>query len=176
MASLRPGTNPGTGTAYHPTAPPTVGPYALPVPGLVGNEPRTRRISSSVSGAATAYVRICETTRYPGHETLINTQRVSDTHVCVRIRKPPRFHGHDHQKTHENIRNGAMSTGLIATACVRICETTRYRGHKTLINVRSVLDTHAEAEPARFHGRDRICQVGTPLKVSSSYTSILGDI
>jgi len=30
-----PGTIPGTGTAYHPTALPTVGPYALPVPGFV---------------------------------------------------------------------------------------------------------------------------------------------
>ena len=30
-----PGTNPGTGTAYHPTALPTVGPCALPVPGFV---------------------------------------------------------------------------------------------------------------------------------------------
>ena len=28
-----PGTNPGTGIAYHPTALPTVGPYALPAPG-----------------------------------------------------------------------------------------------------------------------------------------------
>ena len=27
------GTNPGTGTVYNPTALPTVGPYALPVPG-----------------------------------------------------------------------------------------------------------------------------------------------
>ena len=27
--------NPGTGTAYPPTALPTVGPYALPVPGFV---------------------------------------------------------------------------------------------------------------------------------------------
>ena len=32
---LSPGTNPGTGTANHPTALPTVGPYALPVPGFV---------------------------------------------------------------------------------------------------------------------------------------------
>ena len=30
-----PGTNPGTGNAYHPTALPTVGPYALPVPSFV---------------------------------------------------------------------------------------------------------------------------------------------
>ena len=30
-----PGTNPGTGTAYHPTALSTLGPYALPVPGSV---------------------------------------------------------------------------------------------------------------------------------------------
>ena len=29
----RPGMDPGTGTAYHPTALPTVGSYALPVPG-----------------------------------------------------------------------------------------------------------------------------------------------
>jgi len=28
-----PGTDPGTGTAYHPTTLPTVGPYSLPVPG-----------------------------------------------------------------------------------------------------------------------------------------------
>ena len=34
------GTNPGTGTAYLPTALPTAGPYALPVPGL---EPGQRR-------------------------------------------------------------------------------------------------------------------------------------
>ena len=32
--ALRPGTNPGTGTAYHPTALHTVGPYELPVPGF----------------------------------------------------------------------------------------------------------------------------------------------
>ena len=31
----RPGTNPGTGTAYYPTALPTIGPYALPVSGFV---------------------------------------------------------------------------------------------------------------------------------------------
>ena len=35
----RPGTNPDTGTAYHPTALPTVGPYALPVPGVVPGLP-----------------------------------------------------------------------------------------------------------------------------------------
>ena len=29
----RPGTNPGTGTTYHPMALPIIGPYALPVPG-----------------------------------------------------------------------------------------------------------------------------------------------
>ena len=31
----KPGTNPGTGTGYHPTALPTVGPYATPVSGFV---------------------------------------------------------------------------------------------------------------------------------------------
>ena len=31
----RPGTNPGAGTTFHPTPLPTVGPYALPVPGFV---------------------------------------------------------------------------------------------------------------------------------------------
>ena len=35
----RPGTNPGTGTAYHPMALPTVGPYALAVPGVVPGLP-----------------------------------------------------------------------------------------------------------------------------------------
>ena len=34
------GTNPGTGTAYPPTALPTVGPYELPVPGLVPGQRR----------------------------------------------------------------------------------------------------------------------------------------
>jgi len=33
--SERPGTDPGTDTEYPPTALPTVGPYALPVPGFV---------------------------------------------------------------------------------------------------------------------------------------------
>ena len=33
--AVRPGTKPGTGTAYHPSAQPTVGPYELPVPGFI---------------------------------------------------------------------------------------------------------------------------------------------
>ena len=33
--ATRPGTNPGTGTGYPPTALATVGPYGLPVPGVV---------------------------------------------------------------------------------------------------------------------------------------------
>ena len=39
LRSGRPGTCSGTDTAYHPTAPPTVAPYKLPVPGLVPEAP-----------------------------------------------------------------------------------------------------------------------------------------
>ena len=45
----KPGTNPGTGTAYHPTALPTVGPYAPPVPGFERG-PERRGVDWRVDG------------------------------------------------------------------------------------------------------------------------------
>ena len=39
ISSTGPGTCSGTGTAYRPTALPTVAPYALPVPGFVPDAP-----------------------------------------------------------------------------------------------------------------------------------------
>ena len=49
---VRPGTNPGTGTAYVPTAVPTVGPYALPVPVLVPGSGSVLRVAGDTAGAA----------------------------------------------------------------------------------------------------------------------------
>ena len=48
---------PGTGTAYHPTALPTVGPYALPVPGFVPGRGHTGTVrwSPRQPGTGTAY-------------------------------------------------------------------------------------------------------------------------
>jgi hypothetical protein len=50
LRSGRPGTCSGTGTAYHPTALPTVAPYGLPVPGLVPEAPAAAAHSANFSG------------------------------------------------------------------------------------------------------------------------------
>ena len=48
--------NPGTGTAYPPTALPTVGPYALTVPGFVpGSAHRGRRAGGAREGIAVGH-------------------------------------------------------------------------------------------------------------------------
>ena len=64
---VRPGTNPGTGTAYHPTALPTVGPYALPVPGFVPCEMTVRR-----SGVASDPTHLVGQAFFGSNATLIS--------------------------------------------------------------------------------------------------------
>ena len=65
--------NPGTGTAYPPTALPTVGPYALPVPGFVpgsgshglfGRDGRRARHACEGIAANRRYIH-CQPTPYP---------------------------------------------------------------------------------------------------------------
>ena len=55
LRSGRPGTCSGTGTAYHPTALPTVAPYGLPVPGFVPEAPAAAAHSATLFGCGSSF-------------------------------------------------------------------------------------------------------------------------
>ena len=59
-SALSPGTNPGTGTAYVPTALPIVGPYGLPVPGYLRGRRRRRQRKASSSSSSLLSLQVLE--------------------------------------------------------------------------------------------------------------------